>query len=224
MQQRNTGTPTASHQSPLHVQIVLYDGAEEQDFTGPYEVFSLAGVRRLGFVDTTYVALDGPRTVTAVHGTKIVVDRGWSPGSADILIVPGGHGVQEQIDQGALPKALESAQRQGLTIASVCTGALLLSAAGLTKGRPCTTHHTVKDRLRQEGGIVKDARVVDDGDLVTSGGVTSGLDLALWLVQREAGRHESRIGAGSEFAVELEGILEYERRGTVWSAAQKHVP
>ncbi|WP_235483527.1 DJ-1/PfpI family protein [Streptomyces roseoverticillatus] len=186
---------------------MLFDGAEEQDFIGPYEVFSLAGVRRHRSFETTYVTLDGPQTITAVHGSKLVVDRGWSPESVGILLVSGGHaGVQEQIKLGALPKALASAARHGLTIASVCTGALLLSAAGLTVGRPCTTHHLYKDELRREGGIVKDARVVDDGDLVTSGGVTSGLDLALWLVAREA---------GPDLAVDLEGILEYERRGTI---------
>ncbi|KIZ15041.1 DJ-1/PfpI family protein [Streptomyces natalensis] len=207
--------PGASGDSALRVQTVLFDGAEEQDFIGPYEVFSAVGYLREDAVRMTYAALGGPRTVTAAHGTRIVVDSGWSPESTDILLVPGGGwnregpGVTEEIKRGDLPRALASAVQTGLTIASVCTGAMLLSAAKLTQGRSCTTHHLAQQELVKEGGIVKDARVVDDGDLVTSGGVTSGLDLALWLVQREV---------GSDLAVELEALLEYERRGTVWQS------
>ncbi|ALO05908.1 Transcriptional regulator AraC family protein [Streptomyces venezuelae] len=87
---------------------------------------------------------------------------------------------------------------------------MLLSAAGLTKGRPCTTHHKARPDLQQQGGLLKNARVVDDGDLVTAGGVTSGLELALWLTRREL---------GPDTANSLENMLEYEARGTVWTSA-----
>ncbi len=119
-------------------------------------------------------------------------------------------GVWAEIRRGTLPRALAAAVRPGLTISAPCTGVMLLSAAGLTNGRPCTTHHRVRPDLERQGGVVKDARVVDDGDLVTAGGVTSGLDLALWLVRREL---------GADAAIGLEGMLEYEARGTVWHAA-----
>ncbi|WP_267880701.1 DJ-1/PfpI family protein [Streptomyces sp. SPB78] len=89
----------------------------------------------------------------------------------------------------------------------MCTGVLVLSAAGLLKGRPCTTHHLAKDALAQEGGDVLSSRVVDDKDIVTAGGVTSGLDLALWMVTREW---------GAPVAIKAEAVLEYEQRGTVW--------
>jgi transcriptional regulator GlxA family with amidase domain len=95
-------------------------------------------------------------------------------------------------------------------VASVCTGALLLAAAGLVDGRPAITHHGAIDDLRAAGATVVRARVVDDGDLVTAGGVTSGLDLVLHLVERH-------FGAAAALAAEHE--LEYERRGTVWRAA-----
>jgi transcriptional regulator GlxA family with amidase domain len=84
---------------------------------------------------------------------------------------------------------------------------MLLAAAGLTQGRHATTHHVAREALRATGAVLVDARVVDDGDLITTGGITSGLDLALWLVEREA---------GAALALELERHLEYERRGTVW--------
>ncbi|WP_455771677.1 DJ-1/PfpI family protein [Streptomyces parvulus] len=81
--------------------------------------------------------------------------------------------------------------------------------AGCIAGRPCTTHHGAKAYLEEHGGIVKNARVVDDGNLVTAAGITSGLELGLWLVGREL---------GSDAATGVEAMLEYEARGTVWQA------
>ncbi|WP_406629132.1 DJ-1/PfpI family protein [Amycolatopsis sp. WGS_07] len=200
---------------PLRVQVVLFDGVEEQDFAGPYEVFSAAGMHAKRGTEVSYVRVDGPGVVRAAYGTKVEVERGWSPQDADIIVVPGGGyakrqgpGIWAEIDRRVLPDALASARRKGLTLASLCTGTLLLGAAGLVRGRPCTTHHGAVKTLVEQGGVVKKARVVDDGDVVTSGGITSGLDLALWLVKREL---------GSDAAAGLEEMLEYEARGVVWT-------
>ncbi|MFY1699704.1 MULTISPECIES: DJ-1/PfpI family protein [unclassified Solwaraspora] len=206
-------TPSPEH--PLRVHVVMFDGAEEQDFIGPYEVFSLAGGLSGGAVQTRYVHVDGPRTVTAAFGTRVVVEHGWSPRSADVVVVPGGGfrrpdgpGIWSEINRGVLPRALADARRRGLIISSLCTGAIVLAAAGLTGGRPCTTHNGAKAELAARGGVVKNARVVDDGDLVTAAGITSGLELALHLVRR-------RVGA--DLAVRAEEVLEYQARGTVWT-------
>ncbi|WP_430782528.1 DJ-1/PfpI family protein [Actinoplanes sp. G11-F43] len=185
---------------------VLYDGAEEQDFVGPVAVFGMVEQ-----IEHTYVTVPGPRTVTTNSGIEMIVRAPWAPGDADVIVVPGGgygdgSGVSEQIRLRVLPDALAAARRPGLVLASVCTGTLLLAAAGLTGGRPCTTHHVALDDLRAFGGEVVSGRVVDDGDLVTAGGVTSGLDLGLWLVERFL---------GPDAALQAETILEYERRGTV---------
>lgn len=200
---------------PLRVQIVMFDGVEEQDFAGPYEVFSLAGGVSGGGVQVGYVTGNRPRTVTAAFGTRVRVDRGWSPGDADLIVVPGGGfrrpdepGIWPEINNGDLPRKLAAARRPGLTIASLCTGAIILAAAGLTAGRPCTTHNGAKAELAARGGVVKNARVVDDGDLVTAAGVTSGLELALHLVRREV---------SADLATRVEQVLEYEARGTVWT-------
>ncbi|MEV5320937.1 DJ-1/PfpI family protein [Streptomyces sp. NPDC052687] len=201
---------------PLRVHVVMFDGVEELDFSAPYEVFSASGYFADREVEVRCVTLDGPRTVQAAYGTRLRVDHGWAPGEADLLVVPGGGyarredpGVWAEIRRGSLPRALAAATRPGLTVSALCTGVMLLSAAGLTRGRPCTTHHRARADLEQQGGVLKNARVVDDGDLVTAGGVTSGLDLALWLVRREL---------GADAAVGLEQMLEYEARGTVWTA------
>ncbi len=190
----------------VRIQTVLYDGAEEQDFVGPVAVFGM-----VEDIAHSYVTAEGPRTVTTNSGIEMIVRGAWSPGDADVIVVPGGgygdgSGVSEQIRRRTLPDALAAARRPGLVVASVCTGTLLLAAAGLTTGRPCTTHHVALDDLRAMGGEVVSGRVVDDGDLVTSGGVTSGLDLGLWLVERFL---------GPDAALQAEMVLEYERRGTV---------
>jgi len=197
----------------MRVQIVMFDGVEELDALAPFEV--LASARTLGYdVDPVLVTTGLSRSVVARHGTPITVTATWSPAEADVVLVPGGgygsrapQGTWAEIQKGELPAVLRAAPRQGLILASVCTGAMLLTAAGLTRGRPCTTHHQARADLEAAGATWVSARVVDDGDLVTAGGVTSGLDLALWLLEREV---------GPEAAATTEAYLEYERRGTVW--------
>ncbi|GAA2573376.1 MULTISPECIES: DJ-1/PfpI family protein [Streptomyces] len=212
-----TGSSPRRSRGPLRVHVVLFQGVEELDLAAPYEVLSASDHFTDRDVEVSYVTLDGRRTITAAFGTTLRVDQGWAPEKADLLVVPGGGyarkedpGVWAEIRRGALPRALAEARRPGLTIAALCTGVMLLSAAGITRGRPCTTHHRARADLEQQGGLLKNARVVDDGDLVTAGGVTSGLDLALWLVRREL---------GVDAALGLEAMLEYEARGTVWTSA-----
>ncbi|WP_328764568.1 MULTISPECIES: DJ-1/PfpI family protein [unclassified Streptomyces] len=207
---------------PLRVQVVMYDGVEELDFAAPYEVFSAVRPFTDRAVDVRYVTATGPGVVYAAYGTQVRVEHAWAPRSADVLLVPGGGyarrdgpGVWAEIRKGTLPRNLAEAVRPGLTLAAVCTGAMLLSAAGLTGNRPCTTHHKARPDLEQQGGLLKNARVVDDGDLVTAGGITSGLDLALWLVRREL---------GADAATNVEAVLEYEARGTVWTPPAPRLP
>ncbi|WP_336319995.1 DJ-1/PfpI family protein [Streptomyces lavendofoliae] len=213
---RTAPPPASGPRAPLRAHVVLFQGVEELDLAAPYEVLSASGHFTDRDVEVRYVALDGPRTITAAFGTRLRAEHRWAPEEADLLVVPGGGyarredpGVWAEIRRGALPRALAAARRPGLTVAGLCTGVMLLSAAGVTRGRPCTTHHRAQPDLVEQGGVLKKARVVDDGDLVTAGGVTSGLDLALWLVRREL---------GVDAALGLESMLEYEARGTVWTA------
>ena len=197
----------------MKTQIVLYDGFDELDAVAPYEVLTAAGRRGAPF-KVELVHLDGPREVEGSQGLKVRASAGLAE-PVDLLIVPGGRwadrasriGARVEAERGVLPQAIARLHKGGTTVASVCTGAMLLAAAGLTRGRPATTHHVAREELRTSGAQLVDARVVDDGELITAGGVTSGLDLALWLVERHA---------GAELALDLERHLEYERRGTVW--------
>jgi transcriptional regulator GlxA family with amidase domain len=97
-------------------------------------------------------------------------------------------------------------------MASVCTGAMLLSAAGITRDRPAVTHRVATEALAKEGARVMDARVVDDGDLITAGGVTSGIDFTLWFVERHF---------GSDLANRLAREMEYTRAAPIWSSTSR---
>ena len=157
-------------------------------------------------IEAELVGAHGAATVTASHGLRLVVDRGPSE-APDVLLVPGGGwfhgaGVRDEIERGDLPRVMAAAHGAGSIVGSVCTGAMLLAAAGLVEGRRATTHHEAIEDLRGAGAeIVEGARFVDDGDIVSAGGVTSGLDLALHLVERfaDAGMRE-RVAAEIEYA------------------------
>jgi len=197
----------------MKTQIVLYDGFDELDAVAPYEVLLAASQRGAPF-EVELAHLEGPREVTASHGLVVRATRALAE-QLDLLIVPGGRwgdrsspiGARVEAERGALPAAIGRLHAGGTTIASVCTGAMLLATAGLTRGRSATTHQVAREDLRASGALLVDARVVDDGDLITAGGVTSGLDLALWLVEREA---------GADIARQVGRQLEYERRGPIW--------
>jgi len=197
----------------MNIDILIFDGFDDLDALGPNELLRHAG-RAGGPFEVSLVELDGAARVVSGIGTTLVPDGPLSA-RPDLVIVPGGGlndgspvGVLGEIERGAIPAALARLHGEGVAIASVCTGAMLLGAAGLLDGRPATTNRLALDRLRETGAEVIDhARVVDDGDVLTAGGVTAGLDLALWLVEREAGPQLAQLLAAG---------VEYERQGEVW--------
>jgi transcriptional regulator GlxA family with amidase domain len=110
-----------------------------------------------------------------------------------------------------LPPLLKDAlARDGVTVATVCGGSMILAMAGLIEGRPATTHQLGLELLAATGVQMLDVRIVDDGDLISSSSVTSGLDLGLYLLEREL---------GPRVAVAVEKLIAHERRGTVWRPA-----
>lgn len=198
----------------LKVQNIIFDGFDELDAIAPFEV--LRSAMAIGAdVQAELVTLDGSTEVVAAHGLRVRPDAKLEVDQElDILIVPGGgwgnratQGAWAEAQRGEIPAAISRLHQNGTTIASVCTGAMLVAAAGLLKGRPAITHHVAIEELRAIGAEIVKARVVDDGDIVTAGGVTSGLDLTLWLLERYL---------SPQIAHEVEKELEYERRGTVW--------
>lgn len=190
----------------MTIDVLVFDGVDELDALGPYEVFANAGE------DVALVTLDGARTVTGSHGLRF--EATTAPRDAELLVVPGGGwndrapcGSYAEARRGALPAAIAAARRRGATLAGVCTGGMLLQAAGALDGRPAVTHAGAVEELAATGVDVRaEARIVDTGDVVTCGGVTSGLDLALHLVERRRGR---------EVAAAVAREMEHDRRGPV---------
>ncbi|WP_240415563.1 DJ-1/PfpI family protein [Paenibacillus periandrae] len=205
----------------LMVQIVLFDGFDLLDAIAPYEVFCAAAMYAENAINVEFVTAEGPRSVASgINGLKIEASGRLNPERADIILVPGASGDIEGDGPDSIPAILTRAMNTELTgiikqaigqkdivVATVCGGSLLLAMGGLMEGRPAVTHRMGMDLLGATGAIPIPARVVDDGNLVSGGGVTSGLDVALYLVKRKL---------GPRIAHAVEQLFEYERRGTVW--------
>ena len=176
----------------MEIDIVVYDGIDEMDALGPFEV--LRGAQLGGLLEVRLVTRLPRRRVTGAFGLSFEVGDVFAPGRADVVLVPGGgwagraeRGAWGEVQRGDWLPLLAEAAEAGSTMASVCTGALLLAHAGVVGTRAATTHHLALDDLAATGATVVRERVVDDGDLVTGAGVTSGLDVALHLVERIGG-------------------------------------
>lgn len=201
----------------MHFDVLIYAGFDELDALAPFEVLSGLVEALPAEHSAALVTLDGTEAITASHGTVLHPHAALSE-RPDVLVVPGGGwserdsrpGARDAVRAGVLPAAIAERHARGTVVASVCTGAMLLSAAGLLRGRPAITHHSAVADLAAGGArVIEGARVVDDGDVLSAGGVTSGLDLGLWLLERFV---------GPQAALAAERELEYERRGTVWRA------
>jgi transcriptional regulator GlxA family with amidase domain len=181
----------------MEIEILIYDGADELDVFGPFEVLTGAGIA------TRLVTVAPCEEVRTTGGARIVPHG--TLGDPDLVLVPGGgwndrgpQGAWAEAERGAIPAAMRARHEAGRDIGAVCTGAMLLAEAGLLRGRRAITHHDAVDDLAAAGAeVVHGARFVDDGDIVTAAGVTSGIDLALWLVERELGT-EARDAKAAE--------------------------
>jgi transcriptional regulator GlxA family with amidase domain len=175
----------------MRADIVVFDGLDELDALGPYEILRRAEQLSIDFA-VRLVTPSGQNSVRGAFGMTFATDGLFTPGDAEIVIVAGGgwnarskQGAWAEYQKGELTPMLVEAAQSASVIAGVCTGTMLWAHAGVITGRRANTHHTAHEELADLGVIVVPDRVVDDGDVVTSGGVTSGLDLALWLVARE---------------------------------------
>jgi transcriptional regulator GlxA family with amidase domain len=207
----------------MFAQIVLFDGFDLLDAIAPYEVLTAGALVSDGDLEVEFVSAEGPRQVpSAPTGVPIPATAMLDLERADIVVVPGAAGPASGDGPNTIPAILSRAAgtelatkmeaalaMAGLTVATVCGGSLLLAMAGLLEGRRCATHHMGMDVLEATGAIPVNARVVEERDLLTAGGVTSGLDLGMYLLEREM---------GPQIASAVECLFEFERRGTVWRA------
>ncbi|MFE5699250.1 DJ-1/PfpI family protein [Rhodococcus koreensis] len=207
----------------MHVQIALFDGFDPLDVIAPFEVLHAGGLFAAGAVTVALASVEGARDVPSGTGSlSLRATEVLDTSRADVILVPGASGRVEERTEGddTIPKILgrtletrlpdvlrEACTDPELIVATVCGGSLVLAMAGLIEGRHAVTHHLGMDLLDATGVVAVDARVVDDGDLVTAAGVTSGLDLGLYLLEREL---------GPRIAHAVEQMFAHERRGTVW--------
>ncbi|MCB1216891.1 DJ-1/PfpI family protein [bacterium] len=178
-------------------QILVFDGVELLDFSGPHEVLTACRAEETQRASTaspfeiSLVSADGPEVLTNGNvrfGADQLLSEAAEP---DIFIVPGGIGVRRLRTDEYVLQSLRELAGAGCVMVSVCTGALLLGSAGLLDGRNCTTHWMFTEQLQQDSPLARvhsDNRVVDDGSLVTGAGVTAGIDLSLRLVERFVSR------------------------------------
>ena len=177
-------TETTSSETAPDTTIVflLFPGITQLDFTAPAQALCrMPGAKLVGAAATLDpIATDSGFSIVPTH------DFASAP-QADILCVPGGHGVTDALGDAATIDFIARQAAGAKWVTSVCTGAFLLGRAGLLEGRHATTHWGYTHLLPLVGAIHEAARVVEDGNIVTSGGVTSGLDFALALIARLRG-------------------------------------
>jgi cyclohexyl-isocyanide hydratase len=154
--------------------MVLFPNLTQLDLTGPYEVFS-----RLPNATVSLLAADR-QPVRSEHGLSILPDQIFEDASRlDVLFVPGGMGVNRMMEHEPLLQFLRERARQAAYVTAVCTGSLLLGAAGLLQGYRATTHWLSLDLLPFFGAHPVDDRVVIDRNRITGGGITAGIDFGL---------------------------------------------
>jgi transcriptional regulator GlxA family with amidase domain len=174
--------------------LLIFEGAEELDFTGPWEVFTASAMLR-DQGDRAVLIAEHPGPVRCSKGMRVLADHTFGDHPPlDVLLVPGGMGTRREVSNPAVIDWIQATSATVTWTTSVCTGALLLHEAGPARGRRVATHHSFEDALQERGDItvVRDARYVVDGRVVTSQGVSAGIDMALWLVGRIHGREHAR--------------------------------
>lgn len=164
--------------------ILLFDDVEELDWAGPWEVFAMAAA---DLPEARVVSIaEGAGPVRCAHGLRVLPDHAFGDApELDVVIVPGGQGTRREVGNPVLLDWLRKGAARCRFVASVCTGSLLLHAAGLAAGRRITSHWAFVPEMRKrapDAEVLEGVRYVRDGNLVTAAGVSAGIDMSLYLV------------------------------------------
>ncbi len=174
----------------MKVTIFLFDDYTALDVVGPYEVLS-----KLPNCEIFFVGLE-KKAYKDSHGLKIIADYNITEiVQTDILLIPGGLGVDKILKDKVIKEWIQEIAKTSQWILSVCAGSLLLAEAGLLEGKKCTSHWGRKKQLRNYNVIVTDTyeRYVHDGKIITSAGVSAGIDMALYFVSIIAGEQTAQM-------------------------------
>ena len=172
----------------MKIAIVLFENAEELDWAGPWEVLAAWAKQYPDDGIEVYTVADAMAPITCAKGLRVLPDHTWDDAPApDVVLWPGGLGARQQLGDERVRERVRSLAAGDTLMTSVCTGSLVYADAGLLDGRPATTYWGALDRLDEIGTDVRvdrEARFVDDGDVITAAGVSAGIDMALHLVRR----------------------------------------
>lgn len=179
-----------------NVAILIFDDVEVLDFAGPFEVFAVASEIHDYEPFDVYIVGETREAIVARNGLSVIPKHSIADCPVpDILVVPGGYGTRKVMKNKVLVDWVkEQAVRQEKTL-SVCTGALVLAAAGLLDGKDATTHHENLDMLGDllNGGTVRpEMRFVEQGNIITAGGISAGIDMSLFVVEKLLGEEAAR--------------------------------
>jgi len=192
--------------SRKNIAILLFDDVEVLDFAGPFEVFSVTNELADYSILNVYTVAREKAPVKARNGLSINPDYATNKAPAPgILIVPGGIGTRPVLQQHDVISWIKEAANSAEKVLSVCTGALLLAKAGLLEGLRATTHHQVFAELSELASnteVVRNERFVDNGRIITSGGISAGIDMSLYVIGLMYGR---------ETAEKTAAYMEYKR-------------
>ena len=197
-----------------NVLVTLFDDVDTLDFCGPLEVFAITGQRATGLVPFTVTTVAARRSppITTRSGLWITPYYTFADAvQADILLIPGGLGARHERKNPLMINFIRQQAKNAEIVMSICTGALLLGATGLLDGLTATTHHGALEELAAiapQCTVVDGRRYVDNGQIITSAGITAGLDAALYVVQRLHGTATAR---------ETASHMEY-----IWEPIEEH--
>jgi transcriptional regulator GlxA family with amidase domain len=172
----------------MKILILLFDNFTALDVVGPYEVLNklpnseiyLVGQEKKEYKDTYGLTISADYSINEIS-------------QADILLIPGGLGVDDLLNNRELINWILKIDSTSKWTVSVCSGSLLLAQAGLLEGKNCTTHWRRKEQLRGFNVKIKDERYVQDGKIITSAGVSAGIDMAIYLVSKIAGEQTAKL-------------------------------
>lgn len=189
---------TINEIKPMNVAILIYEGIYMLDFTGPYEIFVDTYSKDGKPLFNAYTVAPGDSMIKAHSGLKVQADYSIKNApQPDILVVPGGDLSLLKNNEPLKKWLIETANKSQIVV-SVCTGAFILSSAGLLDGMEATTWYGAIDKLQEltpKAKVVKDKRITDNGKIITTAGVSAGIDGALYIVSRLFGKETAAATA-----------------------------
>lgn len=178
-----------------NVGILVFDDMETLDFAGPFEVFSITGQREGEGMFNVFTISEKEGPVVAVNGLSINPHyRMDTSPEIEILILPGGFGARKVIQQENILQWIKGTAEKATLVLSVCTGSLILAKTGLLEGLKATTHHECIDLLKElapNTEVYTDKRFIDNGKVLVAAGISAGIDMSLYVIEKLLGRNQA---------------------------------